>query len=144
LCFLPVVEHNQTRAMGSGNTFAALTELAYFSEPGRTFSARYEEKQRPLRDAAAPFNRCFMLPLPQESDGAGADPAERAGELIFRELLAAMGRIADQRRSELLPSRISRDAICQAFGMFRFALPRRELVRQLARRLCRGMVERWM
>src|SRR5207237_9256053 len=33
---------------------------------------------------------------------------------------------------------------CQTFGLYKLAFPRRALVARAARRLCRGLVERWM
>src|SRR5262249_34041595 len=130
--------------MPVGNTFAALSELAHYAEPGRTFGAKYDEREGPLRDAAAPFNRCLMLPLLDESEPDAEKPADRAGELLCRELFSPLGRAADQRRSELAPPRLARDPACQAFGMYRFAFPRRDLIARVARRLCHRLVEQWM
>lgn len=142
LCFLPAVSSNTGQAMALGNTFAALKELCHFATARQPFVARYDEKEPPLRDAAPPFNRCLMLPLPEEAEEAG--PCITAGQLLFRELASPLGRIVDQRRSELAPSRAAREASCQTFGLYRFTFPRSELVRQVARRLCHRLVERWM
>jgi serine/threonine protein kinase len=144
LCFLPAVDRNPGRVVAVGNTFAALTELTHFSEPGRTFVARYDEREGPFRDSSPPFNRCLMLPLTEDSDAAADDSAGRAGDLLCRELFSPLGRAADQRRSELTPPRLTRDPACQAFGMYRFAFPRRDLVQEVARRLCYRLVEQWM
>jgi hypothetical protein len=144
LCFLPAVDRNPAHVMAVGNTFAALAELSYFSEPGNTFAARYQVKEAPLRDSSPPFTRCLMLPLRDESTLGEADPVACAGELLCRELFSPMGRAADQRRSELAQSRPACEPACQAFGMFRFAFPQRELVWQVARQLCSLLVERWI
>src|SRR5262249_29467566 len=119
VCFLPAVERSPGQVMPVGNTFAALSELAHYAEPGRTFGAKYDEREGPLRDSAAPFNRCLMLPLLDESEPDAEKPADRAGELLCRELFSPLGRAADQRRSELAPPRLARDPACQAFGMYR-------------------------
>jgi hypothetical protein len=144
LCFLSAVDRNPARVIPVGNTFAALTELAHFSEPGRIFAARYDEREGPLRDAAPPFSRCLMLPLSDETEAGTDDSTSRAGDLLCRELFSPLGRAADQRRSELAPPRLARDPACQAFGMYRFAFPRRDLVGEVARRLCYRLVEQWM
>jgi serine/threonine protein kinase len=142
LCFLPAVSSNTGQAMALANTYAALKELCHFAGVRQAFVARYEEKESPLRDAAPPFNRCVMLPLPEEGSGGG--PTTTAGQLLFRELASPMGRIVDQRRSELAPSHVIRDPSCQTFGLYCFTFPRGELVRQVARRLSHRLVERWM
>jgi serine/threonine protein kinase len=142
LCFLPAVSSNTGHAMALGNTFAALKELCHFAGARETFVARYEEKEAPLRDAAPPFNRCLMLPLPEGAERTSETTP--AGQLLFREVASPMGRSVDQRRSEVAPSRAARDLSCQTFGLYRFTFPRAELVRQVARRLCHCLVERWM
>jgi serine/threonine protein kinase len=145
LCFVPAVQRNSAHVMAIGNTFAALTELSHFTESGHTFVARYEEKEAAIRDAAPPFNRCLILALGEEGDNAEAlDSTKCASESLFRELFAQLGRAADQRRSELAPDRAARDPSFQTFGLYRFAFPRRELVRQVARQLCHRLVQRWM
>src|SRR5262249_31170724 len=140
LCFVPAPEsRNPARMMALGNAFAALTELRHFAEPGRTFLARFDEKEGLLRDASPPFNRCVMLPLPEENEASVDDPADRAGELLCRELYSPLGRAADQRRSELAPPRQARDPSCQAIGTYRFAFPRHDLIRQISRCLCQRL-----
>jgi serine/threonine protein kinase len=141
VCFLPAVSSNTGQAMAMSNTVAALKELCHFAGARQTFVARYDEKESPVRDAAPPFNRCLMLPLPEEGEGAGETTT--AGQLLFRELASPMARIVDQRRSELAPSRAVRDPSCQTFGLYRFTFPRVQLVREVARRLCHRLVERW-
>jgi hypothetical protein len=144
LCFLPPVDRNPAHVMAVGNTFAALTELSYFSEPTKTFAARYQAKEPPLRDSGPPFNRCLLLPLRDEANSGAGDPVGCAGELLSRELFSPLGRAADERRLELTPPPSAREPACQAFGMFRFAFPQRELVRHVARQLCCELVERWI
>src|SRR5262249_6030704 len=60
----------QRRVMALGNAYAALTELRHFASPEKTFAARYQEKEPPLRDRDAPFDRWVLLPLPGEGDEA--------------------------------------------------------------------------
>jgi serine/threonine protein kinase len=144
LCFLPTVSKNAAQVMPTGNTFAALAELNHFATSGRTFIGRFDEKEGPLKDSSAPFNRCIVLPLPDESNDRPDECTGNAAELVYRELLSPLGRAADQRRSELSPPRGNREPSCQTFGMYRFAFPRRDLVRQVARRLCGRLVEQWM
>jgi hypothetical protein len=144
LCFLPTVSKNTAQVMPTGNTFAALAELNYFATVGRTFVGRFDEKEGPIKDSAAPFNRCIVLPLPDDSLDKPEECAGNAADLVCRELLSPLGRAADQRRSELSPPRANREPSCQTFGLYRFAFPRKDLVRQVARRLCGRLVEQWM
>jgi serine/threonine protein kinase len=145
LLLLPAADRQPGRTMALGNTFAALTELSHFMGPGQSFTARYEDKAPPLRDAGAPLNRCIVLPLSEEGDEEGGrGSVGRAADLLFRELLTPLGQMADQRRAELAPSRRVSAPSCQTFGLFRFAFPKQALIRRGARRLCQQLVQHWM
>jgi hypothetical protein len=144
LFVLPAADQKSGRTMALGNACAALTELSHFSDSDQAFTARYGEKEAPLRDSAAPYNRCIMLPLPKEGDVDTGEPVARAADLMFRELFSPLGQVADQRRAELAPSRRVRCPSCQAFGLFRFTFPQKSLIRRGARALCQQLVQRWM
>jgi hypothetical protein len=141
---LPAADRPAGRTMAQGNTFAALTELSFFTESGNSFTARYDDKEAPVRDSASPFNRSIMLTMPEDEDQDSGEPADRAADLLFRELLSPLGQVADQRRAELVPSRRVRCPSCQTFGLFRFSFPQRALIRRTARSLCQQLVRNWM
>jgi serine/threonine protein kinase len=141
LLLLPAMDRDPARTLSQGNAYAALTELNHFASGG-PFAARYQERDAPIQDAAAPFSRCHVLQLPKETDPEGtAALTGLAGEYLFQDLFSPLGRIADAQR----PAAGARAApTVQSFGMYRLSSPQRPLVRQVARRLCRAMVERWI
>jgi serine/threonine protein kinase len=143
---LPGGNGKGTRALSLANTFAALTELNHFSEPKVTFSARFQDRVAPITDSDPPFNRCVLLHLPE-----GGEPEKvrktvtLAGDYLIRDLMTPLGRAADLSRagqSASVPP-VSGPA-CQTFGLYRFSFPKRRLVQETARRVCRNLVHRWM
>jgi eukaryotic-like serine/threonine-protein kinase len=143
---LPRVDRQPTSSLAIGNAFAALTELNHFSSPKNIFTARFAENEAPVRDEDAPYSRCFMLSLPEVSDEqATCHRLSLTADFLFRELATPMGRAADESRSETqVFSMPSRTLLCQTFGLRRMAWPRRALIGNAARSLCREVVERWM
>jgi eukaryotic-like serine/threonine-protein kinase len=55
----PGVENN---TQAQANTYATLTELHHYSRNGTQFSAYYDERTLPIRDAEPPFSRVFLVP----------------------------------------------------------------------------------
>jgi hypothetical protein len=100
-----------------GNTFAALTELDYFSRPDTTFTARYDEREPALNSSSAPFTRCLFLsasgqaseackasavsqanpgdPSPPLARLSVEDTARLAGEYLYHELTTPLGQLTD-------------------------------------------------
>jgi serine/threonine protein kinase len=146
LLLLPGLDGNHSRVLTVGNACAALTELSYYATPGTVFSARYSDREPPIEDSEPPFNRCILLPLPEESDEvATRELAELAGYFLARDLCSPLGRAADLGRAGLsAPPWPSRGLYYQTFGLHRLSWPRRALIRKAARRLCQRLVERWM
>src|SRR2546423_1491102 len=70
LFLLPAVQRDGDKARATANTFAALTELSYFSAPNTVFSAGYQDQGRQVVDRAPPFSRCILLPLPRQEEPA--------------------------------------------------------------------------
>ncbi len=79
---MPAVDRHPARTLGLGNTFAALTELNHFSAPGTSFTAQYDERERPLNDQEPPFARCIFLQLPEENEGKVLARNLRAGRRL--------------------------------------------------------------
>jgi serine/threonine protein kinase len=143
---LPPVDRQAGRTVALGNTYAALTELNHFSTPGTTFTARYDQNEKPFRDPDPPFSRCVVLPLGEAVDKAARDQlAGMAADFLYRELATPLGRIVDQCRAAMPTSPgLPRSLTCQTFGMHRISWPRRALLQQVGRRLCRRVVHHWM
>ncbi|MFO0811317.1 MAG: tubulin-like doman-containing protein [Gemmataceae bacterium] len=133
------------RPLALANTYAALTELAYFSTPGTRYEFRYSSREPSIVDPEPPFARILALPLP-----AAADPAHQrqsaglTAGLIFRELLAPLGRAADTARAEYAAEHPTPGVVCQTVGVYRFSWPRRRLQRRAALRLGESLLRVWM
>ncbi len=146
LFLLPPVNRAVEKARATANAFAALTELSYFSAPGTVFSAGYLDQGGSLTDAEPPFSRCVLLPLPREEEPASLhELATLTGEYLVRELATPLGRAADEERAKRSANRDAAAAglACQTFGAYWFAVPRRLLLRRVARRLCSRLLQGW-
>jgi serine/threonine protein kinase len=135
-----------TRQLGLGNTYAALTELRYFARPGKTFQARYYDREPGLQDPEPPFNRTLLLSLgsADEDDGVRS-VAERAGDFLARDLASPLEPAADRARADLpAPPWAERGLFCQTFGLFQWSAPLRQLVQHAGRSLCARLLQRWM
>ncbi|HXG11429.1 MAG TPA: tubulin-like doman-containing protein [Gemmataceae bacterium] len=143
---VPATDRQRVRTMSLGNTFAALAELYHFATPGQEYTARFDEREPPLRDSSAAFNRSVVLRLPDEADPTALrQVAGLAGEFLYRDLCSPMGRTIDLARAERPgPPWAQRGQYCQTFGLFRFSWPRRAMTEQAARRLCQNLVRQWM
>ncbi|HZY84233.1 MAG TPA: tubulin-like doman-containing protein [Gemmataceae bacterium] len=146
LLLLPPVDGNRTRTLTLGNAYAALTELRHYARPDSHFKARYHEREAPINDAAPPFGRCVLLPLPDETDEvATREQIELAGRYLFHDLVTPLGRAADLARAGLpSPPWESRGLFYNTFGLFPLAWPRHALLAAVSRRLCRQLVQRWL
>jgi hypothetical protein len=143
---VPPADREGNRALPLGNTFAALTELNHFSSPSSTFTARYEEKEKPLAIQEAPFDRCMLVELPQRNDDDPVNEAvEVTADVLRRELATPLGRLAAECRSAVPAAEPPRKGLtCQVFGVHRISWPRRALTRCAGSRLCRQIVSRWV
>jgi hypothetical protein len=143
---MPAVDRHPGRTLGLGNTFAALTELNHFSAPGTSFTAQYDERERPLNDQEPPFARCVFLQLPEENEGRSVrEISGLAADYLYRNVVTPLGRVADETRDRI--SILPRQPWClvyQTFGLFRVSLPRQTLLQQTARQLCLKLVDRWL
>jgi serine/threonine protein kinase len=146
LFLLPPVDPAKTRVLPLGNTCAALRELLHFARPGTTFSARYHEREEPVRDGEPPFSRCLLLPLPEETDEQNqAVLTQMAGQMLWRELCSPLGQAAPVGRASLPPPPDSQHGLFfQTFGLFNLRWPRANLHQAVARQLCQRLVQDWM
>ena len=135
LFLLPGTGHRTDQPRAVANAFAALVELNYF--------ATGQHRGMPA-DAGSPFDRCFLLPLPEQTAGAAplAELARLAGDFLCWELTTPLGRAADRCRAEV--SATEPGNLYRTFGAFWFAVPRRPLLQRVARCLGRRLVETWM
>jgi serine/threonine protein kinase len=158
-----------TIPLALGNTFAALTELKYFSSPAKSFTARYDEREPALTGSGPPFTRCiFLAASPEDREQVSAvkeqrsevkvassltatrcpltaeDTARLAGEYLYHELTTPLGWLTDSSRSTLTTPETRPPFLCQTFGLFRYSWPRHALLAGASRRFCRQLVERWL
>jgi hypothetical protein len=142
---LPAEDHKRARTLSLGNTFAALTELAHFSTPGTLFTARYNDREAAISDRGAPYSRVMLLPLPESKDEVLLRKTTGlTAQYLYRDLATPLGRAADHWRTALTADLLGEEGVwCQTFGLYRASWPRTTLVRRVARRLCRSLVQRW-
>jgi hypothetical protein len=143
--FVPTIDKGRLKVLPVGNTYAALSEMLYFSRPGAMFQALYHEKGPLHCDNEPPFNRCYLLPLPREGDDTAlAETLELAGLFLSRDLCSPVGKATDLARAGVtnIPW-ASRGEYFQTFGLFQLAFPRRQVVQQVARVLSFRLVQRW-
>src|SRR5262249_46433368 len=150
-------------ATAVGNAYAALTELNHFCTPGTIFSANYDYEDTqvggPIIDPDAPFARCILLAMPNDTDGASpkGEAAAKASaartpqssldlisHFLVSDLTTSLGRCADISRRERWRANDWPSLICQTFGMHRVIWPRKALLHEAGRHLCRNLVTRWL
>jgi serine/threonine protein kinase len=160
---LPTTESNAAQTPALANTFAALTELEHFGQPGTVFSASYGGKDE--RGAARvstqepPFRRCLLIPaedaIPSadELKAAGLSSAAeigRAASVLFTELCTPLGREADRERRKWverqprLPDGTRGRMVFQTADLVRIHWPIQQILHRAAVRLCGRLVEHWM
>jgi hypothetical protein len=144
LFMLPPTSGPRTRTLSLGNTYAALTEINFFSTPGNSFTAQYYEREAPLLDPEPPFSRYFLVPMPEEANTANShEMINQAAQFLNRDLTSPIGRMADQLRPCPPAEAQKRGQMASVFGLYQVAWPRREILRAGARRVCHRLVDRW-
>lgn len=124
------------KALLTGNTYAALTELNHYGTPGSTYTASFDDREGSVQDGGPPFNRFHALP---------ADSVDPVTDFLIRDLLSPMGRALDGMRAQAISRARTVDTICTStFGLAVFTWPRQALLDRASRRLCRGVLDRWV
>src|SRR5581483_1644192 len=126
------------------NTYGALTELNHYSSEGVTFTARFDEKEAAINDPGAPFQGCYVLPLPARTEPEAAERVfGTAGDFLYRELVTPMGRQTDAHRINTTTASAPRAnrLECRSFGLSRFWWPRWALLQGAARQVCRRVTQ---
>jgi hypothetical protein len=86
----------------------------------------------------------FLLRAPEATDDPSRDPVGLAGDFLAQDITKPLGKVVDLTRADLpAPSWESRGLHYHAFGLSRFASPRRSGESAAARRLCQRTLERW-
>jgi serine/threonine protein kinase len=67
---IPSADSSATPPQALGNTYAALIELNHYSRSDTTFAAHYDDRFGAVREKAAPFTQCYLLP----GNAAGLNP----------------------------------------------------------------------
>jgi serine/threonine protein kinase len=136
---LPSAEKGATRPAALANTYAVLTELAHFSRPDTSYEVKFGARDSSAFDPHRPFNRCLCLPLQGGSDpGARGNGAGAAAGIMFRDLLAPLGRAVDEARP--VPTAAT---FCHTAATYRLSWPGRRLARRAARHLAVRLLRQW-
>ncbi len=146
LFFLPPTDCTRLRTLALGNAYAALKELEHFAKPGVNFKAHYHDDESALDDADPPFDRCSLLPLPDETDEpAGRQLTEVVSQVLYRDLCSPLGRKLDEVRAAATSQATGTSAQrYQTFGLYHLVWPRRTLLQQAGRRICHRLVQHWL
>jgi serine/threonine protein kinase len=136
---LPPADRTGSKAAALANTYAALTELAHFSRTDTVYEARFNPRDPAVTDRGRPFARCLCLPLPPGTDqGQRAVAAGATAGLLFRELLAPLGRVADAARPQATGT-----AFFDTAATYRLSWPGRRLTNRAARHLGARLLREW-
>jgi serine/threonine protein kinase len=144
MLLLPAAEQSARKNPALVNAFAALTELEHFSSAKVTYTASFDEGEEAYKDPGPPFQRCVVLPLPDEGDaGATDDQISWAGDFISRELVTPLGSTVEEARTHLSEP-CDAGTTCQTFGAYVFTTPHRLLVTRLSRALAQQLLGGWL
>ncbi|HEV3144264.1 MAG TPA: tubulin-like doman-containing protein [Gemmataceae bacterium] len=139
LLFLPHMDRNAGKNLAVANAFAALHELLHYSSPQTVFEATFDAAEGVIADPEAPFQRCWLLPLPGSNEPREALPAlGTATGFLFRELFTPMGRGADAVRAAG-----GKSANFHTCGAFRLIWPHEHLLGHATRRVCGRILQIW-
>jgi serine/threonine protein kinase len=151
ICYVPDPADRQSAStVGLGNTYAALTELNHFSQPGVSFSFKFDDREAKLKDRDPPFRRTVIVPLePERSPERAGEATRLVGDFLFRELATPLGRTAEANRvaaaaKEGADAGAAESPTCQSMNLYRFTWPRRTLLQRAARHLCHELSQHWM
>jgi serine/threonine protein kinase len=156
LFYLPSADGEGIRSTALAQTYAALTELHHYVTAQSSFRAKYPDAEangsaRSITETGSPFTRCYFLSLPALSSATSGPeeaptPVALAGQFLFREIATTMGKALDEaRRNGLADPRLhAATPGYQTFGLHRIFWPRKPLLEQAARRLCRRLVDHWL
>ncbi len=154
--FLPALAHEGIRSEALAHGFAALTELHHYASGQSVFSATYPEANpaspvQPISEAGPPFERCFLMTLPPCASATVPDAvpetAVLAGQFLYRDVATSLGKTVDAVRQQWrlsAPASAANTPTYQTLGLYRIVRPRRRVLEQSARRLCRRLVAHWM
>jgi serine/threonine protein kinase len=136
-------------SLALANTYAAFTELNYFSARETVFTARYETREQPVTETGAPFEHCTFVPLEEARRGAPPKQLEenlaRTGHFLFNDLFTPLGAALEQARGQADVSAPFGDPVgYDTFASYRIVWPRRQILFQAAHRLCARLVQHWM
>jgi hypothetical protein len=100
ICYVPdPIDRQSASAVALGNSYAALTELNHYSQPGVSFSFKFDDREPKLKDRDPPFRRTLIVPLEQERYPERVGESTRlVGDFLFRELATPLGRTAEGHR----------------------------------------------
>ena len=148
---LPGTGQEARRSGALANAYAALAELNYYST-GQMFTARFEATEaqggaRSFTEAGPPFHRCLLVTMPERlsSTEEPVDTIAQAAQYLYRDLATTLGPALDEARRPFQQTyHMVGQALYQTFGMYRLLWPRRRLLQQSARNVCKRLIERWM
>jgi serine/threonine protein kinase len=120
------------------NSYASLLELRHFQRPGQGYFARLEDRDKVLADSRPPFTSVYLLPTPGPEATSRTQASRVVADFLYRHLFTALAkhrRNRSSQRTSAMPVR--------TFGLHVKTAPRRPLVRETARQVCRTLLTHW-
>jgi eukaryotic-like serine/threonine-protein kinase len=142
---VPPADKTVSRGVSLANTYAAMTELAYFHSGKNKYHVRYANNEPPIIDSDSPFSRCSLVQLSGRvsADELGFSAGQVARSLYF-ELFSPLGRTLDSLRQEAKTVHKSDTPVVQAASHYRLSWPRSELLIFSTQRLAQRLLQRWI
>ncbi len=134
------VQDPSTPAAELANTYATLTELNHFGDPGCPFVAQYGPDSPRMVEQGTSFSSIYLLPQAQRSANAMRDQVAHTCSYLFHELTTPLGLHLDRVRERRVAAE---SLVFRSFGTYAVWYPRGLLLRLAARKVCCELVEEW-
>ncbi|MCS6977180.1 MAG: protein kinase [Gemmatales bacterium] len=142
ILLLPPTDDPEWTDLALANTYAALTELRYFHQPGRHYFARLEERGKVAEDFRPPFSSFYLIPTPGNESISRVQTARVVADFLYRQMFTPLSRrIEAIRRGQTAVPEGKPPA--RTFGLHVQATPRRPVLRQAAKLLSRNLLGQW-
>ncbi len=140
---LPPTDDPEWTDLALANAYASLNELCYFHRPGKQYFARLEERGKVVEDSRPPFTSFYLLPTPGGEGVSRSETARIVADFLYRQMFTSLARRTEAiRRAQTTVLEDKPPA--RTFGIHVQATPRRAVLGQAARQLCRNLLSQWV
>jgi hypothetical protein len=122
------------------NTYAALTELNHFSQPGVSYVGNFDGPDGQILESASPFRRFCLVPYAPSAGKKSAEQLLLASDYLLLEMTTTLGRTADDSRPLPPPGAVGG----QSFGLSLLSSRDHPLLDHAAAMLGQRLLSRWL